>query len=456
MSSLQKALSVILTLCIVLQCLPAAGNAEGLVTYQEHKIEEQFISETMIDEELITQEFILEHMTYEDELYEVKISEDIIVQAYTIELTVDVNTQTSMAGVIPPQLDDYDINWPAVIAKFAVGTAIIVVVGVVHYVTKGASTFFVMATPGKVLKDAIIGGAIDAALQVSINEVAQGGISSKAAVKYAIEGFADGYMWGAIGSVLHVTAQNIKRLKAFRLAAGGTLHIKIDGTVVDALGNIVGKAYYGKNQWYLLDAASNATRVFDKAGKEIVNVANIELPAPNLLPPNTTLSIGAQNALKVCYTDSAGIIYRIGDDLVPNIVYTIGDKVYRTDSLGRIIEVSFQSLSLKNPNRGRFVIAETMKTIGKGDALITDQRGHLIADMFDGNNTLANIVPMCPEANHGTVAAIETTWAQTIKSGGNVSGSISIAYEGTSFRPESFTYSYDIGEGLKDILINNH
>ena len=455
MSSLQKALSVILTLCIVLQCLPAAGNAEGLVTYQEHKIEEQFISETMIDEELITQEFILEHMTYEDELYEIKISEDIIVQAYTIELTVDVNTQTSMAGVIPPQLDDYDINWPAVIAKFAVGTAIIVVVGVVHYVTKGASTFFVMATPGKVLRDAIIGGAIDAALQVSINEVAQGGISSKAAVKYAIEGFADGYMWGAIGSVLHVTAQNIKRLKAFRLATGGTLHIKIDGSVVDAVGNIVGKAYYGKNQWYLVDAASKATRVFDKAGKEILDLAKIELPAANLLPANSTLSIGAQGALKVCYTDASGVVYRIGDDLVPNMTYKIGDTVYRTDANGRIIEAVFDKLHLKG-QRGRFPIADSMNAIGKGSALPTDDKGHLIADWFDGNNTMANIVPMSSEVNRGTVKNIETTWAQTLSSGGNVNGSITINYDGSSFRPSSFTYRYDLGDGLNEVIINNH
>ena len=455
MSLLQKMLSAILTLCIVLQSIPTAGNAEGLVTYQEHKVEEQFIAETLIDEETITQKFILEHMIYEDELYEVRIDEDLIVQAYTIQLTVDVNTQTSMAGVLLPQLDDYDIDWPAVIAKFAIGTAIIVVVGVVYYVTKGTSSFFIMATPGKVLKSAIIGGAIDAALHVSINEVAQDGISSKAAVKYAIEGFADGYMWGAIGSVLHVTSKNIRRLKAFHLANGEKFQIKIDGSVVNESKNIIGKAYYGKNQWYLLDAAGNETRVFDKAGKEIIDLAKVELPSPNLLPANTTLSIGAQRALKVCYTDASGVIYRIGDDLVPNLTYKIGDAVYKTDSSGRLIEAAFDKLQLKG-DRGRFPILDSMEVIGKGDALTNDERGHLIADLFNGNNTIANIVPMSGTVNKGAVKNIETKWAQALKNGKNVKGSILISYDGSSFRPSSFTYKYNIGDEMTEALIKNY
>lgn len=455
MISVRKIIAVILCFCLLLQCIPAIGISEGFVIYQENKIEEQLFSESLVNEEMITQEFILEHMTYEDELYEVRINEEIIVQAYTIELTVDVNTQTSMANMIPPQLDDYEIDWPSVIAKFAIGTAIIIVVGVVHYVTQGTSTFFIMATPGKVIKNAIVGGAIEAAVQVSINEIRQGGISSGAATKYAVEGFADGYMWGAIRSVLPVASKNIKRLKAFREATGKALRIKIDGTVIDTAGNIVGKAFYGKNQWYLLDAASKSTRIFDAAGKEILDFARVELPAPNVLPANSTFSLGAQGALKVCYTDSSGIVYRIGDELLPNITYKIGETIYRTDARGRIVEVIFDQLSRKGP-RGRFPIVDSMSVIGKGYALPGDDKGHLIADMFDGNNTMANIVPMSQTVNRGTVKSIEMAWAQTLDTGGSVSGTINIAYESTSFRPSEFTYKYDIGNGLTEIFITNH
>jgi hypothetical protein len=75
--------------------------------------------------------------------------------------------------------------------------------------------------------------------------------------------------------------------------------------------------------------------------------------------------------------------------------------------------------------------------------------------MFDGNNTMANIVPMEGTVNKGEVKAIETGWQTCLKNSGHVQGSIELTYSGESFRPDYFKYTYDMGEGLIEILISN-
>lgn len=454
-TSLYRWISHILIFTMIMQgviCLPSerVAYADSLIVIEEGKLEEYLTDEEKRIENKITQQYIMENMLYEDGLYEFKLTEDIIVQSYIVKTTVGITTKTELVGVLPHQIDGYEIDWPAVIGKFAVGTAIIITVGVVHHLTKGVSSFFIMATPQKVAIDAFVGGAIGAALSAVIHGPQNGETVQKRAIKYAIEGSADGFMWGAISSVLKVAGQNFKRLRAFQLATGGTLKIKLDGTVLDKAGIVQGKAYYDNQKlWHFVDEIAQTTRVFDCDGKELTSLAGTSLPA------NTMLRLGADASYKLCYTDTAGTIYRIDDKKLPNLFYQLGDKIYRTDAKGRTIEVTFEKLGLKSTSRGRLMIVDSMKTIGGNDARATDQKGHLIADWFNGDNTMANIVPMAPKVNQGTVKGIETTWAAAIGDGKNVRGSIRICYKGSSCRPSSFTYSYDIGDGMVEKAILN-
>lgn len=423
--------------------------AESFIRIEEGKMEEALIEESLVSEELLSQQYIREHLIYEDDLYEYRLNEDIIAQAYVFETKVSVNTTSEMVGILPRQIDDYEIDWPAVIGKFAVGTAIIITVGVVHHVTKGASSYFIMATPADVARDAFVGGAIGAALDVVIHDILNGKTVEPGAIKYAIEGFADGFMWGAIGSVLKVAGKNFKRLKAFKTATGGALKIKLDGTVLDAAGNVVGKAYYdSKNLWHLVDEVAQTTRAFDKAGKELLSMAGAGLPA------NSTLRLGADAAFKLCYTDANGVIFRVGDELLPNMTYVIDGVTYMTDKYGRIVSTEFAQLTLKDG--ARQVIADSRMCIGHGEARVGDDLGHLVADMFNGDNTMANIVLMDGHVNKSPVKAIELSWKRAIQEGKQVSGRIDISYAGHKFRPSEFIYSYDIGEGLVTKVITNH
>ena len=424
-------------------------QAESFIRIEEGKLDEALIEESIISEELLSQHYIREHLIYEDGIYEYRLNEEIIAQAYVIETKVNVNTKTEIVAILPRQMDDYEIDWPAVISKFAVGTAIIITVGVVHHVTKGVSSFFIMATPAKVAKDAFVGGAIGAALNVMIHDILNGKTVEAGAIKYAIEGFADGFMWGAIGSVLKVAGENFKRLRAFHKATGGALKIKLDGTVLDEAGNAIGKAYYdSKNLWHLVDEVAQTTQVFDQAGKELANLAGAGLPT------NSALRLGVDAAFKLCYTDANGVIFRVGDELLPNISYVIDGVTYMTDQYGRIASAEFSQLTLKDGVRQ--IIADSRACIGRGEAQVGDDLGHLIADMFNGDNTMANIVLMDSHVNRSSVKGIELAIKRAIQAGKQVSGRIDISYTGRHFRPSEFLYSYDVGEGLITKLIANH
>lgn len=222
----------------------------------------------------------------------------------------------------------------------------------------------------------------------------------------------------------------------------------------DDAGKLVGEAVYGKDgTWYLWNRGSNTLlRAFDSAGNEITGAT---LQGISNLPANERLRLGVDSSAQICYTDDNGKIMRIGQSLNPNETYTLNGYTYSTDNYGRIVEADFPDLQLKPQGRKRFDIADTKNTIGHGFEKATDDRGHLVADMFNGDNTLANIVPMDGTVNKVEVNAIELTWQNCLQQGGHVSGSIEITYSGASFRPDGFTYLYDIGDGLASIFIPN-
>lgn len=450
---IQRHIALLLILSFILQLIVFPSSNRVAYASSFIKIEEGRLSETVLAEEQITEEqiapvYIMENLIFEDGIYEYRLNEHIVSQAYIIEVTVGVTTTEAILEQLPAELDQYEIDWPAVIGKFAVGTSIIIAVGVINHVSHG-STFFVFGSPARIAKDALIGGAIGAALTEVINSLSSGTPVNKAIIKYAVEGFADGYMWGAITSVLRVAGSNYKRLRAFKTATGGNLRIKMDGSVLDDADRIIGRALYGNDGiWYLVDDATNSIRVFNASG--------VELPATaHTLPPNNTYRLGTGDNYSLCRTDTNGIIYRVDDALQPNIQYELNGYVYSTDSLGRIESVSFSDLQFKPAGRARLDIDDSRYAIGHGNWRSTDDRGHLIADWFGGDNTMANIVPQAATVNKGQVKAIETTFARALNNGQQVSGTITVSYSGGSYRPAGFTYTYDIGEGLVTIRIAN-
>ena len=455
---MKQHLSILLVLVLICQLLVgcSSGGGEGSQTgtvIGESEISEQFLNELRLDEQQLEASYIIENVIFEDGMYEYKINENIISQVYLIETVISETTEKDIKLLLPEEIDDYDIDWPRVIGKFAIGTSVIIAVGVVNYFT--TSTFFVFGSPITVAKDALIGGAIGMTLNEVIACAKEGKNVQKTAKKYAVEGFAEGFMWGAISSVLKIFSENFKRLEKFKLTTGGALKIKADGSVFDDAGKLIGEAVYGKDgTWYLWNRSSKTVlRAFDSTGKELTGAA---LQGMSNLPANEKLRLGTDSAAQICYTDDNGQVMRIGKSLEPNMDYVLNGYTYSTDNYGRIVEANFSDLQLKN--RDRLSLGNlSLNDVGRGAERVTDDKGHLIADMFNGDNSVANIVPMDKNVNRAgsEFYQIETELMNCLQQGGHANGAIKIAYSGSSFRPESFIYSYDIGNGLVSTFIPN-
>lgn len=60
--------------------------------------------------------------------------ENIISEAYIIEVTISEDVEEEIIAQLPDDFSEYEIDWAAVIGKFAVGTTIIIATGIVqHY-----------------------------------------------------------------------------------------------------------------------------------------------------------------------------------------------------------------------------------------------------------------------------------------------------------------------------------
>lgn len=450
-------LVVVLCVCSFAGCGGSENSNSGTVYIPEQIIEEQFVAEQTINETYLIESYIMENMIYEDGIYEYVINENIISEAYIIEITIGENTEEELLALLPEEFDEYQIDWGKVIGKFAVGTTIIIATGVVRHYVK--STYFIFASPAEVARDAVIGGAIEATLRVALEADENGEIAEAAVKKYSIESFADGYMWGAITSVFSVMHKDFKLPKVLKWANGSKFKIATDGTVLDEVGNVLGKAYVGKKGIYVLKemAGQTAVELFDLSGKQIVKatVEQAALITAKTLPANTVLRLGTDASAKICRTDAAGVIYRINNELVPNITYKLGTAVYQTDEYGRIIKVTFDKLTLNKVERASNIISNTASEIGRGFERAGDDRGHLIAYRFNGDNSIANIISMDSKLNRSEYKAMENLWAESIQSGKNVSGSIELTYSGDSFRPDTIEVLYDIGKGMVEKIFQN-
>lgn len=149
------------------------------------------------------------------------------------------------------------------------------------------------------------------------------------------------------------------------------------------------------------------------------------------------------------YRDDNGNLFRVGDELVPNNEYTINGYKYETDSNGRIISAEGK-LQVKD-HEGRREM-DPRHTVDKGNYKETDDRGHLIADMFNGSGGLENVVPMDANLNRGDYVKLEKSLAEAVKDGADVRLKVEPKYEGDSARPSEFKVSYTI-DGDKEVVV---
>lgn len=151
------------------------------------------------------------------------------------------------------------------------------------------------------------------------------------------------------------------------------------------------------------------------------------------------------------YVDDNNQIYRVGDSLIPNSTYEINGYTYQTDDLGRITSAE-GTLHLKEEGRKKLYIKDSMDAIGKGSQRESDDRGHIIADRFDGGNGLENIVPMDSELNGRDFNKLENRLADAVKDGCKVSYKVEPRYSDGSHRPSEFVVT-DVIDGETTVTV---
>ena len=149
------------------------------------------------------------------------------------------------------------------------------------------------------------------------------------------------------------------------------------------------------------------------------------------------------------YYDDNGRLYRVDNDLAPDIIYEINGYKYVTDELGRIVSAE-GTLRMKERD-GRLPIRDSIEDIGKGDQKEGDDRGHLIGDQFDGANGLENMIPQNANINRIDFKNFENELANAVKVGEEVYVKIEPIYDKDSRRPEiiAVTYSIDGEESVR-------
>lgn len=150
------------------------------------------------------------------------------------------------------------------------------------------------------------------------------------------------------------------------------------------------------------------------------------------------------------YYDDNGEKYREGNSLEPNTTFEKNGYTYQTDEAGRVISAEGK-LQVKD-HKGRNEMPDTRDVVAHGKMADGDDRGHLIADRFNGSGELENLVPMEGKLNKGDYAKLEDTLAEAVKDGADVRMKVEPVYSGDSNRPDEFRVSYTI-DGDKEVVV---
>lgn len=178
--------------------------------------------------------------------------------------------------------------------------------------------------------------------------------------------------------------------------------------------------------------------------------ANSDIHFEKIYKPNSNVTIAG----KRYRTDDLGRIYQTKDPktneyrLLPNIEYNLNGYHYKTDKYGRIISAS--GTLGKKMHDGRKTINDSVKGMHK-----KDERGHLLADQFDGSNLSGNLVAMRFDLNRNDYKRMEEKWAEYLKNNKSVDVDIEMKYRMGSNRPYLISVKYTVdGELFKETFMN--
>ncbi len=144
--------------------------------------------------------------TYDGEYYKGMALSEIKVSQITIS-----GNETSDSLYQKDVSEEYRAVWKSVITKFAVGTSVIVVTGVLTLITGGQVGYICAASFSGALGGAASGALFGAIIQGTLSALK--GSTSEQIFYEMLSGAADGYMWGAITGAITGAVSGANQLK---------------------------------------------------------------------------------------------------------------------------------------------------------------------------------------------------------------------------------------------------
>ena len=121
-------------------------------------------------------------------------------------------------------------------------------------------------------------------------------------------------------------------------------------------------------------------------------------------------------------------------ELVPDNIIKKDNFTAVTDSYGRPILNKVENIKLK-PGR------DSLYNVVRDDSYLeSDQKGHIIADIFGGPASKENVVPQMDEVNLSKFKAVENKIKSLVEEGHDVSYEVKTNHDGTGDRPSSFEF----------------
>lgn len=144
---------------------------------------------------------------------------------------------------------------------------------------------------------------------------------------------------------------------------------------------------------------------------------------------------------------------------IPNMVYEVDGIFYKTDKLGRTVNITGELTPNHIKNKPIRNNKTQTSSVERMDGKVGhDQGGHGIANNLGGPNEDINLTPMAKNINNGEYKKHEKIIAKALESGKTVKVNIQNVYKNgdPSQRPIHYIYEYVIDGKLTRVIITNN
>lgn len=386
----RKIIAIILVCCLLLSstsCFAPSYSSENS-GWQENTLHEEVLFEQIKKEDVLKEEKLEEYILKEIRLFEESLPENVVIEDVQVEIVLSEDLEDYFDSCCTSDIMMYDIDWGKIIGKFAVGTAVIIITAVLSVTTStipGVGVVFATSCK-EALKESIFGAAAGAAAGALIGAIQSGG-KVTAMQKFAIEGAADGFMWGAISGALIGAYKGHSNYKNPNIVYLDNQKIgTIEGLdIIDDFGNIKGQI---TPNGFAVDISGNVLGKLDDAG-------NLLETYKSLIPPNGKI-LGSSGKVKYSVTATKQILDKAGDTVgtineAGQIVNSSGLLVGMIDDSGRLISGLQKTINsgFKVNLSGRIV--NTTKVI-QGVVYYLDDAGEVVGSVRQVTNGMGTSV----------------------------------------------------------------